>query len=105
MTSFDAAQDERGICIIKARGDIDIATAPKLEAAINAAIESTPKSVLLDLSNVEFLDSSGIRVLVEAQRRLDENGVGFAIDGMSPALTRVFEVSGVIDLLRHPDTH
>ena len=89
--------------MIRARGEVDIAAAPRLQEAIDAAIESQPKSVLLDLSEVTFLDSSGLRVLVETQRRLNDLGAGFTIDGMSPALTRVFEIAGVIDLLKHSE--
>ena len=103
MTSpFKTADQNDGVCIIHAQGDIDLATAPELRVAIDAAIQTGPRSLLLDLSKVTFLDSSGIRVLVEAQRRADELGASFAIDGMSPALTRVFEIAGVIDLLKHP---
>jgi anti-anti-sigma factor len=98
-TTFSSESADAGVCIVRARGDTDIATAPKLQEAIDAAIDSKPRSVILDLSEVAFLDSSGIRVLVDGQRRLDETGASFTIDGMSPALTQVLEIAGVIDLL------
>ena len=101
--TFAAEQSEVGICMIRARGEVDLAAAPKFQEAIDAAIESKPTSMLIDLSEVTFLDSSGIRVLVDAQRRLKEAGASFTIDGMSPALTRVFEIAGVIDLLRNAE--
>ena len=102
-TSFDAEHEEGGICLIRARGEVDVASAPRLQAAIDAAIESKPTSMLIDLSEVSFLDSSGLRVLVDAQRRTSEMGAGFAVDGMSPALERVFEIAGLIDMLKRPE--
>jgi anti-sigma B factor antagonist len=101
QSRFETEHGDAGICIIRARGDVDLATAPELDKAIHAAASTKPRSVMLDLSEVTFLDSSGIRVLVEAQRQLEELGAKFTLDGMSPALTRVFEIAGVIDLLRH----
>ena len=102
-STFGAENDGAGICVIRARGDVDMESAPRLEAAIEQAVASNPKSVLIDLSDVTFLDSSGIRSLVVGKRRIEEMGATLTIDGMTPAVQRVFEISGVIDLLANQD--
>jgi anti-sigma B factor antagonist len=80
---------------IRASGEIDAHTAPGLSSAIDAAAPS----VRLDLSGVEFVDSSGLRVLIDAHQRLADQGGGLTIVQPSPAVTRLFEISGVTDYL------
>lgn len=80
---------------LRATGEIDAHTAPSLAAAID---EAGP-DVRLDLSGVEFVDSSGLRVLIDAHQRLDEQDGSLTIVSPSPAVTRLFEISGVSDYL------
>lgn len=77
-------------------GEIDAHTAPQLGAAI--AEVATPH-VVLDMSAVEFVDSSGLRVLIEAHKALEENGGRLVLHDPSPAVRRLLEVSGVGDHL------
>jgi anti-sigma B factor antagonist len=90
------------IWVVRVAGEVDIATAPRLASTFDAVVEAAPSQVLVELENVSFLDSSGIRVLVLAQRRLDEVGASFVIDGMSEAVKHVLEIAGVLDSLSRP---
>lgn len=80
---------------VVASGEIDAHTAPSLDAAIQAA----GSDVVLDLSGVEFVDSSGLRVLVDAHRRLGDAGGSLTITNPSSAVARLFTISGVDDYL------
>ncbi len=80
---------------LRASGEIDAHTAPKLASAID---EAAP-TVRLDLSGVDFVDSSGLRVLIDAHQRMADQGGGLTIAAPSPAVTRLFEISGVADYL------
>jgi anti-sigma B factor antagonist len=80
---------------IAASGEIDVHTAPRLAAAIDAA----GTTVRLDLSQIEFVDSSGLRVLIEAHQRVSEAGGQLTIVSPSSAVQRLFEISGVNDYL------
>jgi anti-sigma B factor antagonist len=82
--------------LLRVRGEIDVATSPKLEAVLDEAIAAQPARVIVELDSVTFLDSTGLRVLVEAQRRLQECGGTLVIDGMSEAVRRVLEVTGLL---------
>lgn len=86
---------ETSDAMLRATGEIDAHTAPRLTSAIDAAAPS----VRLDLSGVEFVDSSGLRVLIDAHQRLAEQGGGLTIVTPSPAVARLFEISGVTDYL------
>jgi len=78
-------------------GEIDAHSAPALAAAIVAAAELEP--LVLDLADVGFIDSSGLRVLIEThQARLGE-GRTLTLTRPSRAVSRLFEVAGVAGYL------
>lgn len=78
-----------------ASGEIDAHTAPALAAAIDAALP-TPR---VDLSRIRFLDSSGLRVLIEAHQRCLDAGSTLTIVAPSEPVRRLFEISEVDDYL------
>jgi anti-sigma B factor antagonist len=101
---FEAHVRESGaLWLVRVRGEIDLASAPKLEAVLDEAIAAQPARVMVELESVSFLDSTGLRVLVEAQRRLQQGGGTFVIDGMSETVRRVLEVSGLLAELADSD--
>jgi anti-sigma B factor antagonist len=98
---FNAASQQRdsGTWIVTVSGELDLATAPELEALFEALEPTPPERVLVDLAAVTFLDSSGIRALVRANRRLTGLGVPLVVDAVSDAARQVLEISGVLDAL------
>ncbi len=83
---------------VVAEGEIDLDAAPELRAAIAEAGASEQRSVLLDLSQVTFIDSSGIGVLVEAAQSAEAGGHELRIIGC-PAIDRVIEITGLRERL------
>jgi anti-sigma B factor antagonist len=73
-------------------GEIDGHTSPRLAEAL-ATVADRP--VRLDLSGVEFVDSSGLRVLIEAHQRAGETGGSITLVELSGPVARLLEVSGV----------
>ena len=71
-----AAELEDGVRVIAVRGELDLSTAPDLEPALEEATSSGDASVLIDLSACEFIDSTGIALIVRAWQRLDRAGGG-----------------------------
>ena len=82
-------------------GELDVATAPELRADLQLAISDHVSHVLIDCSDLTFIDSSGIRVLVEAHQALELQGRHMLIMNVGPGPGRVFEVLGLTDLLRY----
>lgn len=80
---------------LAASGEIDAHTAPSLAQAIDAA----GPDVELDLSGVEFVDSSGLRVLIDAHQRLADAGGGLRLVSLSEPVRRLLEISGVSEYL------
>lgn len=77
-------------------GEIDAHTAPDLASAIAECDQST---VVVDMSAVDFVDSSGLRVLIEAHQVADQAGRSLKLSNPSSAVSRLLEISGVSDYL------
>jgi anti-anti-sigma factor len=93
--------------VVAARGELDLATAPEFEDAIAGAI-SAGRHVVLDLRALEFMDSSGVRVLVTAHTGALEAGgrLSVAPGAADGPIARILGVSGldsVLELVADPD--
>jgi stage II sporulation protein AA (anti-sigma F factor antagonist) len=82
------------------RGEIDMQTASKLEDVLDQVIAKGARLITLDLEGVDFLDSSGLRVILAASNKLTEHGGRLLLEGASSAVERVLELTGVIERLR-----
>jgi anti-sigma B factor antagonist len=76
-------------------GEVDLSTAHLVEDALSPALDLRCTRLIMDLADVEFIDSSGLRVLVVTRNALDERGAEMVIAGVNDHLRRVFEVSGL----------
>ncbi|WCB92169.1 Anti-sigma F factor antagonist [Baekduia alba] len=88
------------------RGELDLATAPELEETLMAPLRDGRHTVL-DLRGLDFMDSTGVRVIVAAHLAAQESGGRLAIVRTDPAgpVGRVLEISGldaVLDLVDEP---
>ena len=82
------------------RGEIDMQTAEKLEGVLDDVIAKGARLVTLDLEQVDFLDSSGLRVILGASNKLADREGQILLEGASSAVERVLELTGVIERLR-----
>lgn len=92
----NAPRDEVAVVLA---GEIDLATAPGILAAIMETVRDEPGTVVVDMAAVTFMDSSGAHMLVQAQAAADDHGVAFAILNSSEACRVVLEVSGLDEML------
>jgi anti-anti-sigma factor len=99
-TEFDVATDREpdGVVTLRPTGELDIATADKLERALHSD-RSPGDQVVLDLAGLEFLDSTGLRVIVRAVEAATREGWDLRLRGGPPAVRRVFEIAGVLGAL------
>ena len=80
---------------IAVTGEIDISNADKLRDSINLALEQPTDEVRLDFSQVSYIDSTGIGVLVGAAHRAEERSRRFAVANAQPNVMRVAQLLGV----------
>lgn len=88
-----------GNTVVSLTGELDMATAPHLTGVLGPLVEHGPEEVVLDFSDLSFIDSSGIAALVDTQHRLGEQGRHLAIHNALEGSVRVFEIAGLIDFL------
>jgi anti-anti-sigma factor len=81
------------------RGGVDVGAVPALERALDAAIKTTVGAFVLDLCDLEFLDSSGLRLLLDARALLAREQRQLAIICPPGPVRRLFEIAGVAELL------
>jgi anti-sigma B factor antagonist len=79
--------------IVSVDGEIHASTAPEFSGALSATIESGRIHLVLDLSGVMFIDSTGLSVLLNALRRVTRAGGRMAIVCSNPTVLRLFEIT------------
>jgi anti-sigma B factor antagonist len=89
-----------GIHVLTASGEIDLFTAPDLREAATAALDAGAQRIVVDLSGVRFLDSTGLGVLIAILKRLRPAGGQFAIVNTNPTTAATFSITGLDDVLR-----
>lgn len=84
--------------VLAVKGEIDVSTAPELRERLLAVAQAGNNTVVVDLSDVTFLDSTGLGVLVSGLKRFraSEGDLRLVVTGRS--VTKVFEITGLIDV-------
>lgn len=85
-----------GATVVAVSGEVDLQTAPRLAAALDSCPAST---VVVDLTAVEFLDSSGLGALVTANRHVTESGGTLRLVRPRPAVDKVLTISRLTDVI------
>jgi anti-anti-sigma factor len=84
---------------VRVAGEIDLATAAEMEAPVLEMLDNGFAHVVLDLREVTFMDSSGVRVLITAHQRAQDLGAGLSIVVGTSRIRQTLELSGAIDYL------
>jgi anti-anti-sigma factor len=85
--------------VVAARGELDLRTSPELEARLTRAFDAGAELVILDLRQIEFMDSTGLRAVLGAHQRAHDTGRRFALVRGADQVERVLTLTGVRDLL------
>ena len=74
-------------------GEIDLHVTPRLEGSLARMIKKQPDHVVVDLSGVTFIDSSGLAVLIRAMQDVQQYGGKFTLSGMNDNVRPIFETA------------
>jgi anti-sigma B factor antagonist len=81
---------------VAASGEIDLYTAPRLASELNSVLaKDNQVRIVVDMSGVEFCDSTGMNVLLSAMKRATEAGGGLELAGPRPAVRKILQVTGL----------
>jgi anti-sigma B factor antagonist len=84
--------------VVTVAGEVDVASAPMLRNRLEEAIERGTPLLVVDLSTVTFIDSTGLGVLIGASKRIDHSGSTMRLVVSEPRILKLFEITGLTDL-------
>lgn len=82
---------------VKVEGRLDTTTAPDLEAELKTSMEGI-KTLIMDFSDLEYISSAGLRVLLSAQKVMNKQG-NMSVRNVNETIMEIFEVTGFSDIL------
>ncbi|WP_433206402.1 STAS domain-containing protein [Dactylosporangium sp. CS-047395] len=99
MLQVTVAAEPAGVQVVRVEGEVDYDTAGDLRAALFGAIERKPAGVVLDLSRLRFLDSTGLGVIVSGWQRARKSGMHYALRCVPTVIAEQFELTGLTKVL------
>jgi len=91
--------------VLPLEGEIDLHVSPQISSSLAAIVGQKPSCVVVDLSKVTYIDSSGLAVLIEAMQNVGSYGGKFALAGLQETVRPIFEIARLDQVFRiFPDT-
>ena len=86
--------------VVRLTGRIDVDSSPDLRDRLRTLLaeEALPQTVIVDLAGVPYIETSGVATLIESLRIARHHQINFRLQGLSGAVLRLFEVTGVLAL-------
>jgi anti-sigma B factor antagonist len=99
---FEVHSEADGVTVVHVAGDVDLDTHGEVEQAIVEALRSGAGPVVVDLSAVPFLDSSGVRALLHGRQEALDRRTTLTVRDPQPIVATVLRLTNVADLLGLP---
>ncbi len=104
MTGFELTTDEQADSVhVRMRGDLDISTAPRLEEELRRLEAQSPRTIVLHLENLAFMDSTGLRLLITTDARAREESRRFVLVRGNKMIQRVLRITRLDERLEIVD--
>jgi anti-sigma B factor antagonist len=86
--------------VLPLEGEIDLHVSQGIATSLRAMSDAKPKQLVVDLSKVTYIDSSGLAVLIEAMQNIGAAGGKFALAGLQEAVRPIFEIARLDQVFR-----
>ncbi len=86
--------------VLPLEGEIDLHVSPRIAASLDSMIDQKPKQVVVDLSQVSYIDSSGLAVLIEGMQNVAAYGGKFALAALQKDVRPIFEIARLDQVFR-----
>ncbi|NIQ02594.1 MAG: anti-sigma factor antagonist [Nitrospinaceae bacterium] len=93
-----------GAVTVTIKGEIDMSSSPKVRELLNSLFKKNQKAIVVDLSGVTYIDSSGIATLVEGLQWSHNSHNKFRLTGLTPMVKDVFEIARLLTVFEIFDT-
>lgn len=92
--------------LVRLKGELDMHTANRLRQGLEDQLQSNPslKNMIMDLKGIDFIDSSGLGVLLGRYKTVKARGGQFGLTNVAPQVKRIFELSGMLKLMSLHET-
>ncbi|GAA4918984.1 STAS domain-containing protein [Streptomonospora salina] len=90
-----SSRSQDGCAVVAVRGEIDLYTAPQLQSGLVDALEDGARRLVVDMSRVEFCDSTGMSVLLSVMKRARAADGDLELVAPKPAVRKILEVTGL----------
>lgn len=104
LIQFSQQENQTGVVTLAVKGDIDMSSAPDVREKLTALFKQNKKAVIVDLSGVPYMDSSGIATMVEGLQWSHSSKNRFRLAGLTPAVKDVFEISRLLPVFETFDS-
>jgi anti-sigma B factor antagonist len=92
-SSSSSTPRQTGSNVLPLKGEIDLHVSPSVTASLNEMIEKKPERVVVDLSEVTYIDSAGLAALIGAMQRVEGYGGKFMLASLQETVRSIFEIS------------
>lgn len=100
MTSLDRAAD---VATVALHGEVDVLTVDQVRVALAEAIAGAPRAIVVDLAELQFIDSTGLGALVFGFQRARDAGIAFRLTRASRGIRQVLVLSGLLEVVELTD--
>ena len=106
MSDSDTTAATNPSNVFPLEGEIDLHVSPRIALSLAQMVKKKPKKLVVDLSKVSYIDSSGLAVLIEAMQSMEEYGGKFALAGLQETVRSIFEIARLDQVFRiYPDVN
>jgi anti-sigma B factor antagonist len=91
--------DPGGIPVLSVKGEIDVASSPRFSASLWDLLGAESDTLIVDLSEVSFIDSTGLGALIEAEKHSGAAGKNLRLVVTAPHIRRLLELTGLDEIL------
>jgi anti-sigma B factor antagonist len=101
---LQSTKGEKGTVTVSIKGDIDMSNSPKVREVLTTLFRDNMNAIVVDLSGVSYIDSSGIATLVEGLQWSHNSDNKFRLACMSPAVKDIFKIARLLTLFEVYDS-
>lgn len=102
---FGVQRNQNGeVTVLAVSGELDLAASPALEQELDQVMEARGAALIIDLRELEFIDSTGLSVLVKAHQRAEREGRRFGLVNGGSQVRRLLSLTGIAERLRVADS-
>jgi len=102
---LQTSQSDNGVVTLRIQGDIDMISSTQVRTHLTNLFENNQKTIIVDLSKVGYIDSSGIATLVEGLQWSHTNNTKFRLTCLTPMVRDVFEIARLLTVFEVFDSN